>query len=150
MLFWKLKISLALVMKIYLSASEKGRYLGVAGLVGSGRTELVNIIYGAVPKESGEIWIEGKKGYFHSPDQAIEYGIGLIPEDRKNHGCILNARCAALIFRFQSSIRLPKFFIVNSKAQKKTAALLHRQVQYQNPFHGTAGAEISPAEINRK
>jgi ribose transport system ATP-binding protein len=99
---------------------RKGEILGVAGLVGSGRTELASIIYGAVAKEGGETWIEGKKRDIHSPDKAIEYGIGLIPEDRKHHGCIINSSV-----RFNISLstfnKTAIFFIVDSKAQKKTA-----------------------------
>lgn len=70
---------------------KKGEILGVAGLVGSGRTEMANVIYGSARKNSGEIWVNGKKVDINSPDKAIQCGIGLIPEDRKNHGCILNA-----------------------------------------------------------
>ncbi len=70
---------------------RKGEILGVAGLVGSGRTEMANVIYGASRKDSGEIWVNGEKVDINSPAKAIKYGIGLIPEDRKNHGCILNA-----------------------------------------------------------
>lgn len=70
---------------------RKGEILGVAGLVGSGRTEMANVIYGSARKDSGEIWVNGEKVDINSPDRAIKYGIGLIPEDRKNHGCILNA-----------------------------------------------------------
>jgi ribose transport system ATP-binding protein len=99
---------------------RKGEILGVAGLVGSGRTELASIIYGVVAKDSGETWIEGQKREIHSPDKAIEYGIGLIPEDRKHHGCIINASV-----RFNISLstfnKLAKFFIVDSEAQKETA-----------------------------
>jgi ribose transport system ATP-binding protein len=99
---------------------QRGEILGVAGLVGSGRTELASILYGAVSKESGETWIEGKKREIHSPDQALEYGMGLIPEDRKNHGCILNAS-----LRFNISLstfnKKARFFIADSKAQKETA-----------------------------
>ncbi|MEW5868160.1 MAG: sugar ABC transporter ATP-binding protein [Chloroflexota bacterium] len=99
---------------------RKGEILGIAGLVGSGRTELANLICGAAPKESGEIWIEGKKREIHSPDQAIAYGIGLIPEDRKQHGCIINANV-----RFNISLstfnKTTRFSIVDSKAQKTTA-----------------------------
>jgi ribose transport system ATP-binding protein len=70
---------------------RKGEILGVAGLVGSGRTEMANVIYGSAKKEFGEIRVNGKNVNISSPDRAIKYGIGLIPEDRKNHGCILNA-----------------------------------------------------------
>ena len=101
-------------------AVRKGEILGVAGLVGSGRTELANLIFGAAPKEGGETWVEGKKRAIHSPAQAIEYGIGLIPEDRKRHGCILNASV-----KFNISLatfnRIATFFIVNSKKQIEVA-----------------------------
>jgi ribose transport system ATP-binding protein len=99
---------------------RRGEILGVAGLVGSGRTELASIIYGAAPKESGETWIEGKKREINSPDQALEYGIGLIPEDRKHHGCIINA---SVKFNISLSTfnKTAKFFIVDAKTQKKTA-----------------------------
>lgn len=99
---------------------RRGEILGVAGLVGSGRTELASLIYGAVPKEGGEVWIAGEKREIHSPAQAIAYGIGLIPEDRKHQGCLLNANVR---FNISLSIfnRLAKFFIVDSNAQKQTA-----------------------------
>jgi ribose transport system ATP-binding protein len=111
---------------------RRGEILGVAGLVGSGRTELVSILYGAVSKESGETWIDGKKREIHSPDQAIEYGMGLIPEDRKNHGCILNAS-----LRFNISLstfnKLARFFIVDSKAQRETARYYIEKFNIRTP-----------------
>jgi ribose transport system ATP-binding protein len=111
---------------------KRGEILGVAGLVGSGRTELASIIYGAMPKDGGETWIDGEKREIHSPDQAIEYGIGLIPEDRKNHGCILNASV-----RFNISLstfnKLARFFVVDSKAQKKTAEYYVEKFSIRTP-----------------
>jgi len=65
---------------------RKGEILGLAGLVGSGRTELAKMIYGAAKIESGDIIIKGKKIHITSPDIAISQGIGLIPEDRKTEG----------------------------------------------------------------
>ena len=84
------------------------------------------------PKESGETWIEGKKREIHSPDQAIEYGIGLIPEDRKHHGCILNA---SVHFNISLSTfnKNARFFIVDSKAQKKTAAYYVEKFNIKTP-----------------
>lgn len=67
-------------------AVHKGEILGFAGLVGAGRTELMNVLYGAVKKDSGEIYIHGKPVSINTPTQAIAHGIGLIPEDRKNLG----------------------------------------------------------------
>jgi ribose transport system ATP-binding protein len=107
---------------------KRGEILGVAGLVGSGRTELVSIIYGAAPKERGETWIEGKKREIHSPAQAIEYGIGLIPEDRKHHGCIIHASIKFNIV-LSTFNKTAKFFVVDSKLQSKTA------VYYQEKFN---------------
>jgi len=93
---------------------RKGEILGVAGLVGSGRTEMVNVLFGAVPKDSGDIHIDGKKVEINNPDQAIRYGIGLIPEDRKWQGLILNS---TVKFNITLAIfnKLARYFLVNSK-----------------------------------
>ncbi|WP_027624323.1 sugar ABC transporter ATP-binding protein [Clostridium lundense] len=72
-------------LKVY-----KGEVVGIAGLVGSRRTELVNAIYGVDKIDSGEVYVNGKKTKINSPKEAIKNRIGLIPEDRKNLGLILN------------------------------------------------------------
>lgn len=66
-----------------------GEILGLAGLVGAGRTELARLIVGVDPIESGEILVKGKKADIRIPTDAISYGIGLIPEDRKQQGVFL-------------------------------------------------------------
>ena len=68
---------------------RKGEILGFAGLVGAGRTEVMRAIFGIDKKDSGEIYMEGKKADIRSPQDAIRYGIGLVPEDRKNQGLVL-------------------------------------------------------------
>ena len=68
---------------------RRGEILGLAGLVGAGRTELVRTIFGADKRLSGEIFLEGKPAAIHSPQDAIDLGIGLVPEDRKGQGLIL-------------------------------------------------------------
>ena len=67
---------------------RKGEILGFGGLVGAGRTELAEAIFGASPIESGEIFIDGDKVRIASPAQAIARSVGLIPEDRKRHGIL--------------------------------------------------------------
>ncbi len=67
---------------------NQGEILGIAGLVGAGRTELAEIIYGKEKSDSGEIFINNQKVSVKSPEAAIKKGIGLIPEDRKNLGLI--------------------------------------------------------------
>jgi ribose transport system ATP-binding protein len=68
---------------------RKGEILGVAGLVGAGRTETARAIFGADPVESGEIYIRGNKVRITGPDQAVKHGIGYLSEDRKHYGCLL-------------------------------------------------------------
>ena len=68
---------------------RSGEILGVAGLVGAGRTELARAVIGADPIDSGTIRVFGKEARVDSPARACEYGIGYIPEDRKNHGVFL-------------------------------------------------------------
>jgi ABC-type sugar transport system ATPase subunit len=65
-----------------------GEVLGVSGIVGAGRSLLAKCIFGVVRRDSGEIFIEGKKRDITSIEQAIKHGIGYIPEDRKAAGII--------------------------------------------------------------
>ncbi len=65
---------------------RRGEILGLAGLVGAGRTETVRVIFGADRCDSGEILIDGKPVTIASPLDAIEHGIGFVPEDRKEQG----------------------------------------------------------------
>lgn len=66
-----------------------GEILGIAGLVGAGRTELVKAIFGADKIDSGKIFIFGEETRIDSPETAIQAGMGLLPEDRKQEGLIL-------------------------------------------------------------
>lgn len=65
---------------------HKGEILGFAGLVGAGRTETMRAIFGADAWKKGEIILDGKNVHFRSPKEAIEGGIGLATEDRKDQG----------------------------------------------------------------
>ena len=69
---------------------HKGEILGFSGLVGAGRTELMSVIFGDVHKDSGKVIVGDKEVDFHEPYQAIAAGIGLLPEDRKNRGLLLD------------------------------------------------------------
>ncbi len=66
-----------------------GEVLGIAGLLGSGRTELVRALFGADPIDSGKIYIKGRLRQIGSPRAAIRLGIGMLAEDRKTQGLIL-------------------------------------------------------------
>jgi ribose transport system ATP-binding protein len=68
---------------------RRGEILGFAGLVGAGRTEMARLLFGADRKESGEILIEGRPVRINSPEDAVNAGLGLVPEDRSNQGLVL-------------------------------------------------------------
>jgi ABC-type sugar transport system ATPase subunit len=65
---------------------KKGEVFGVAGLVGAGRTELFNCIYGLTKRKTGKLFFEGKEVSISSPGNAIKRGIGLVPEERRRLG----------------------------------------------------------------
>jgi ribose transport system ATP-binding protein len=97
---------------------KKGEILGLAGLVGSGRTEVARMIFGADKKESGKTLINGKEIDVTSPERAVGESIGLLPEDRKMHGVLLG-------LSIRDNITLPilkrisKDLIINRTAEKK-------------------------------
>lgn len=68
---------------------RRGEIVGLAGLVGAGRTELARLIFGADPKDGGEIFVDGKKVEIRSPRDAVDHGIGYVSEDRKQSGVLL-------------------------------------------------------------
>ncbi len=65
-----------------------GEILGLAGLVGSGRTELARTVFGLTPADSGELFVHGRAVRIGSPARAIAEGIGYLPEDRRRHGVV--------------------------------------------------------------
>lgn len=95
-----------------------GEVLGFAGLLGSGRTELIRVLFGADTDYSGEIEMDGKKVSFHIPANAIEQGMALCPEDRRIEGIIPNLSVRENI----SIVLLPKLTkagIISRKAQEQ-------------------------------
>ena len=89
--------------------SYEGEILGFAGLMGAGRTETTRAIFGVDPKESGQIFIDGKEIKINSPADSIKNGLVLAPEDRKKDGL-----CTKLSIR--SNIELPNLDIACTKA----------------------------------
>lgn len=65
-----------------------GEIVGLAGLVGSGRSETAQVIFGVLPAESGEIVLDGEPVEIQRPSQAVQYGIGYVPEDRGHQGLV--------------------------------------------------------------
>ncbi|MDS1841511.1 sugar ABC transporter ATP-binding protein [Vibrio vulnificus] len=67
-----------------------GQVVGLAGLLGSGRTEILQAIYGLTPFTKGEVLVEGKPVHIRSPRDAIENGINMVPEERRSQGLVLD------------------------------------------------------------
>ena len=76
-------------------AVRKGEILGLAGLVGAGRTELARVLFGLTPADAGQIILNGRPVVVDSPAKAVELGIAYVPEDRRRHGVILEMPVAA-------------------------------------------------------
>lgn len=86
----------------------EGEIVGIAGLMGAGRTETTRVLFGVDPKDSGQIYIDGKEIIVNKPTDAIKAGIVLVPEDRKRDGL-----CTKLSIR--DNIALPNLDILSSK-----------------------------------
>ncbi|MEG1944062.1 MAG: sugar ABC transporter ATP-binding protein [Oscillospiraceae bacterium] len=97
---------------------HRGEILGLAGLVGAGRTEIMRVLFGADKMESGEIYLDDKKVSFASPKQAVKDGVGLIPEDRKRQGAILSLPISQNI-SLPNLRRISKLCLLNKKKERE-------------------------------
>jgi ribose transport system ATP-binding protein len=95
-----------------------GEVLGLGGLVGSGRTELLRLIYGLDVPDEGEIWLEGNR-LPTSPSAAIAAGLGLAPEDRKSQALVLDWTVAKNVSL--SSLRRFAHPLLNIRAEREQA-----------------------------
>lgn len=111
---------------------RKGEILGLAGLVGAGRTEIARAIYGADAISSGEIIINGKKAHITKPADGIKNGIALIPEDRKKHGVLLGMSIRDNI-SFISIKDISKATIVDIKTDRELAQNFVEKLRIKTP-----------------
>ena len=100
---------------------HKGEVLGFSGLVGAGRTEVMRAIIGADPMRTGEVYLEGKRIVNHSPKEAMENGIVLVPEDRKLQGIISNLSVAGNINISLMKQHSNKLGVISAKKEAKEA-----------------------------
>ncbi|MHC4722185.1 MAG: sugar ABC transporter ATP-binding protein [Planctomycetota bacterium] len=97
-----------------------GEVLGVAGLVGAGRTETMRAIFGADPKDAGKITLDGQRLRINSPTDAVRAGIGLLPEDRKEQGTILAMSVRKNVTMPSLWSRFARFGFIKQAEEKKT------------------------------
>lgn len=109
-----------------------GEVLGLGGLVGAGRTELAEVIFGAAKKESGQILLNGKEINPRSPREAIDLGIALVPEDRKRHGALLTNS-------IKNNINMPIYgrisaaSVINSRVERSNAEKYMKEIVIKAP-----------------
>src|SRR5215469_11854915 len=121
---------------------RRGEILGLAGLVGSGRTELARAVFGVDPLREGAIRLDGEAIHIATPRAAIDHGIYLIPEDRKASGLLLDVSIA-------ENISLPdlasylRFFLVNTARESANADRQRERLKIRAPDVATTVGSLS-------
>jgi rhamnose transport system ATP-binding protein len=119
-----------------------GEILGVAGLVGAGRTELARVLFGITPADSGRITLGGTPLRIPSPEEAIEAGIGYVPEDRRRHGVIMEMSLAANVTMAIHSHLFPQTWL-RCDAERALAENYIRDLGIKAPSTDTPVANLS-------
>jgi ribose transport system ATP-binding protein len=114
---------------------HRGEVLGLGGLVGSGRTELANLLFGIDRPDSGEILLEGRAFAPRSPSEAIKRGIGLVPEERRSQGLILKDSVDFNVSLTNlKSLRIRKYiFLLNRRLSAKITNAAIKRLQIKTP-----------------
>jgi ribose transport system ATP-binding protein len=121
---------------------RRGEIVGLAGLLGAGRTELARIIAGAERPAAGRLFVKGRDVTSRSPRDAIQAGIGFLPEDRKRHGLVLQ-------LSVQANIGLPNLErwsrggIVSQRAEHDEALRWVRELRIKTPHAGERVVRLS-------
>jgi len=111
---------------------RKGEVLGFGGLIGSGRTELAELLFGVKPKTGGQIIFKGREIAPRTPQEAIDLGIALVPEDRKRQGALLEIDIKGNI-SMPILRRISRLFIVNRKREVKIANEYKESIRIKTP-----------------
>ena len=111
---------------------KKGEILAFAGIMGAGRTEFAQLLFGMKKPDSGEIYFKGKKISPKSPAQAADYGIALVPEDRKQQGVVLEMSIADNITLAQIK-KLSRFSVIDKKKEKELAEKFKDDLRIKTP-----------------
>ena len=111
---------------------KKGEILGLAGLVGAGRTELAKVIFGDAKKTQGKIFYKGKEVNFKNPQEALYAGIGYISENRKTEGVFLNFPIDWNI-TISALKKFSRFSFVDNKKVDETADEMIKRFRVKTP-----------------
>ncbi|MBD3859190.1 sugar ABC transporter ATP-binding protein [Bacillus sp. 28A-2] len=121
---------------------KAGEIVGVAGLMGAGRTEMMRALFGLDPLDQGEIWVHGKKAVIKKPSDAVKLGIGFITEDRKDEGLMLDASIRENIGLPNLDSFSPKG-LIDKKNEQDFVDLLIKRLSIK-----TASSEISARSLS--
>jgi simple sugar transport system ATP-binding protein/ribose transport system ATP-binding protein len=119
---------------------HEGEILGLAGLIGSGRTEIARAIYGADRITAGQLKIGGQLCEISSPSTAIKNGIFMVPESRKEEGLFLEASILDNLMISTLGERAKRKFISKSATEKAAVALAEKVDLRYNSIHQNAGS----------
>lgn len=122
---------------------RKGEVLGFSGLVGAGRTELIRAIIGADKMKTGTIRLEGKQIINHSPKEAMENGIVLVPEDRKLQGILSNLSVAGNINIALMDKNSNRFGVISPGKEEEEAKKGIREFRIKTPSPDKKIRELS-------
>jgi rhamnose transport system ATP-binding protein len=121
---------------------RRGEILGLAGLVGSGRTQLGETIFGLTPADRGEILLGGRAVRIGSPADAIRLGIGYVPEDRRRHGVVLDMAVAANA-SLANLAAVSRRGLIDSKLESAAAEHYVQRFRIKTPSVTTPVASLS-------
>jgi ribose transport system ATP-binding protein len=113
----------------------RGEVLGVAGLLGAGRTELARAVAGVDPADSGRVVLKGREVALREPRHAIRLGVGLLPEDRKTEGLVLG-QAVVRNLALPSVGRLSPWGVVDRRAETSLAARQVEELRIRTPSLG--------------
>jgi ribose transport system ATP-binding protein len=119
-----------------------GEIVGVSGLMGAGRTEIMRTIFGLDGRYEGEILVNGKKVTIKTPDQAVKLGLGFITEDRKDEGLVLD-------FSLKDNIALPSLYsftkkgLINDKSEQDFVEMLIKRLTIKTESARTHAGKLS-------
>ncbi|PFG11917.1 sugar ABC transporter ATP-binding protein [Bacillus sp. es.036] len=121
---------------------RSGEIVGVSGLMGAGRTEVMRTIFGLDGKYTGDIFISGKKVVIKNPSHAVQLGLGFITEDRKEEGLVLD-------FSLKDNIALPSLYsfapkgLINEKSELDFVELLIKRLTIKTESAQTSAKNLS-------
>jgi ribose transport system ATP-binding protein len=111
---------------------KRGEIVGVAGLVGSGRTETMRAVFGADPRVAGHIFVDGQEVQIASPQDAVQHGLCLLTEDRKNQGLMLGMSCVENI-TITDLAKVSHGGLLNAAAERSAAEKLIQELRIKTP-----------------